>query len=173
MWDPYYWWCTAQFNREAARIILGHLAPWERAPEFLVGPELSLAAPAPSLTNVFVNLVGIAVENLFKAEYMRRNKASARASELPRAVATHDLNRLANLIDLAREAGDDQFLRTVHAAVISWGRYPGGRRHNEGDIGAPANFNADQFQARFDSIWERLSPSICAEFEGYTSEYGG
>lgn len=84
---------------------------------------------------------------------------------LPAAIVTHDLRKVALAAGFELHSGEEDFLRVVSDSLISWGRYPGGRRHDVGDLAPPADFRADVYQAHFDAIWTRVTEAVSADLD--------
>jgi hypothetical protein len=80
-------------------------------------------------TGAYFMLIAFAVENLLKAAAISRKYFEYRDEfhkklRFPRALQSHDLIRLANLVDLTLEKGEEDLLRRLTRSAIWFGRYP-------------------------------------------------
>jgi hypothetical protein len=156
---------TAISFRDAAQLVFNNFSAHELEP--YGSPDgFVLVAPSHGAVNVYVFLIGLALENLIKAEYFRLHPGSILGGKLPSGVTNHKLSKLAKHIGLELSPQETQLLEIATEALTSWGRYPGGVRHNEGDVGPPANFNPASFRHSFESFFERLQYDIAQDIEG-------
>jgi hypothetical protein len=124
-----------------------------------------LAHPSHDLRSVYVLLAGFALENLFKAEYMRRNGPSLDDGRLPKELKEHNLLALAKLVVFEPEADEREALRIASDATVSWGRYPGGLQHDRGGMHAPECFDLEDFHRAFEALYWRLTEVITEGWE--------
>ena len=81
------------------------------------------------ITTYFM-LVSYALENLLKALYIKLNKDSVKKEleekkQLPKAIAGHDLYRLAKELEVVNlEWGEESLLQKVSRSAVWFGRYP-------------------------------------------------
>lgn len=79
---------------------------------------------------IYFMLVSYALENLLKALYIKLNKDSVKREveekqQLPKAIAGHDLYRLAKELRVVNlEWGEEALLRKMSRSAVWFGRYP-------------------------------------------------
>ena len=101
------------------------------------------------LSNVATMLYGFSLENLFKAKWTLykfgspHNDGWEPIAEFPNELKTHDLVKLANLID-ADLAKEYEFSLSLLSDAATWsGRYPCSLKGDEGTIGRWPQVNED------------------------------
>ena len=88
-------------------------------------PDAKMPHPNHPLLDVFVFLASLSIENLLKGFLVRDNPSLISGGKLRGDLITsHDLNRLANKINLAFSDEEQKFLTFGTMAIQYWGRYP-------------------------------------------------
>lgn len=121
---------AARSTRERAEVLID---TWEKS----------------DLENVATMLYGFSLENLFKAVWTLNKFGSPHEenwhpiAEFPQELRTHDLVKLASLID-SQLAKDFDFSLTILTDTTTWaGRYPCSIKGDEGTIGRFPQVNED------------------------------
>lgn len=101
------------------------------------------------LMNVATMLYGFSLENLFKAIWTLNKYGSSHGenweprAEFPKELITHDLNKLAKMIN-PEIADEHEFALSTLTEATTWsGRYPCSIKGNEGSIGRWPQVNDD------------------------------
>ncbi len=150
--------------KDAAEVIFDAIDPAKRKPSahdlecFQLG--LKLAHPSHDRRSVYVLLVGFSLENLLKAEYMRLNEPSVTQGTLPIELRKHDLLELSKLVRFEPKPDEREMLGIASEATVSWGRYPGGLRHDRGGMSPPECFDLEEFRLAFEAVYWRLTEVI-------------
>jgi len=162
--EPFHWWLTADSMKDAAEVIFEAIDPAKRKPsahELEYGQlGFELAHPSHDRRSVYVLLVGFSLENLLKAEYMRLNQPTVAQGTLPKELKEHDLMVLSKLVGFEPQPDEQEMLVIASEATVSWGRYPGGLRHDRGGMSPPECFDLEEFRRAFEAVYWRLTEVI-------------
>jgi hypothetical protein len=162
--EPFYWWVTASSMKDASELIFDAIPSIERKPtawDLEAAREgYELAHPSHDRRSVYVLLAGFCLENLFKAEYMRRVEPSLAQGALPPELREHDLLALSARVGFEPKPDEREMLKLASEATVSWGRYPGGLRHDRGAMSPPDCFDLEDFRRAFEVVYWRLTAVI-------------
>ncbi len=104
-------------------------------------------------------LIAFAIENILKSKIISKNKIEFRKSiiekgKLPKVLKSHDLYKLANMLDILLDSKEESYLRRLSRAAVWAGRYPVplehkdllGKKYSDGEIHMEAFFTRGEIK---------------------------
>jgi hypothetical protein len=171
--SPFWWWLKAQDLHSAANVIWrdheGAVLEHSRREAPLDDLKVTvLASTRLRSFSVYLLLLGLSFENLFKALIVGDAPELVKDGILHGAVKTHHLVHLSSVAELTLSEQERELLDRVTETVVWAGRYPVARKDSEntmrrrgdGVLYLPGTLFDGEF-ALLEQLWERA----CTEFD--------